>query len=243
MNAQPPMFSGTLQVQACHVFWTKTPVQLTYHRQDYRHELPVLLIRRPSILGGESRIPLDPCIHPVRLLSTTTRMASKLEFALEYGWHTKQVRLRAPDARSYRRWISLVSAALESGRRPLGACTAAERPPQDHECSSLASTTNSSNNGVSRFHSSLQKQDPEGEEEESHLDHDVSHQWQHPREFFMLRHTSKARDLLLVSPSNAVIGNCSSNDQQQRDIHSYQMDRCLSLSHNFCLESIAFLHQ
>ena len=159
-------------------------MQLTYHRQDYRHALPVLLLRRSSLLGGESRIPLDPCIHPVRLVPTTTKMASKLEFALEYGWHAKQVHLRAPDARTYKRWTSLVRAALESGRRPLAACTA-ERPPADLECSSLASTANSSNNGTSpprTFHAPIQhkvtKGDDDGgeeEEDEPHLDHDLSH--------------------------------------------------------------------
>ncbi|EEY58410.1 uncharacterized protein PITG_01075 [Phytophthora infestans T30-4] len=106
MDTQLPVFSGTLKVHACHLFWC-TPVQLTYHRQDYRHALPVLLVRRPGILGGEFRVPLDPCIHPVRLLPMTKRMASKLEFGLEYGWYTKQVRLRAPDAPTYRQWTSL----------------------------------------------------------------------------------------------------------------------------------------
>ncbi|EGZ27133.1 hypothetical protein PHYSODRAFT_474165 [Phytophthora sojae] len=106
MDAQPPVFSGTLKVYACHVLWC-TPVQLTYHRQDYRHALPVLLIRRPSLLGGEFRVPLDPCIHPVRLLPVSRKMAAKLEFALEYGWHTRQVRLRAPDTSTYRQWTSL----------------------------------------------------------------------------------------------------------------------------------------
>ncbi|KAF1794737.1 hypothetical protein GQ600_24175 [Phytophthora cactorum] len=160
MDTQLPVFSGTLKVHACHLFWTKTPVQLTYHRQDYRHALPVLLIRRPGILGGEFRVPLDPCIHP--------RMASKLEFALEYGWHTKQVRLRAPDAHTYRQWTSLVRAALESGRRPLASCdytTSAEQPRPDLECSSLASTMDSSSNGTSRFNATIRQRVIEDEQD------------------------------------------------------------------------------
>eukprot|EP00644_Phytophthora_capsici_P015931 jgi/Phyca11/122882/e_gw1.49.348.1 len=106
MEAQPPVFSGTLKVRSCHLFWC-TPVQLTYHRQDYRHALPILLIRRPGLLGGDFRVPLDPCIHPVRILPVTMKMASKREFALEYGWHTRQLRLRAPDTNTYRQWTSL----------------------------------------------------------------------------------------------------------------------------------------
>ncbi|KAG6976860.1 hypothetical protein JG688_00000924 [Phytophthora aleatoria] len=190
MDTQLPVFSGTLKVHACHLFWTKTPVQLTYHRQDYRHALPVLLIRRPGILGGEFRVPLDPCIHPVRLLPMTKRMASKLEFALEYGWHTKQVRLRAPDAHTYRQWTSLVRAALESGRRPLASCdytTSAEQPRPDLECSSLASTMDSSSNGTSRFNATIRQRVIEDEQDvQLHLEHDLGRRWHAPSEFFVL---------------------------------------------------------
>ncbi|KAE8997743.1 hypothetical protein PR003_g12732 [Phytophthora rubi] len=204
---QPPVFSGTVKVRACHALWTKTPVQLTYHRQDYRHALPVLLVRRSRLLGGEFRVPLDPCIHPVRLLPVSRKMAAKLEFALEYGWHTRRVRLRAPDASTYRQWTSLVSAALESGRRPLASCTSTTRagPGHDLECSSLASTLNSSsNNSTARFNTPLRQRVPE---EDGEGDGD----------FFVLREGDSMShngdfnrpSWPLDSPSTAAIGSCS----------------------------------
>jgi hypothetical protein len=169
-------------------------VQLTYHREDFRQALPVLLVRRPNLLGGEFRVPLDPCIHPVRLLPVTMRMASKMEFALEFGWQTKQVRMRAPDANTYRQWSSLVRAALESGRRPLASCdstAAAERPRHDFECSSLASTLNSSQ---ATFNATIRQRVPEEEareeeEEEDTVDYlDRGLQRHNPSEFFVLYH-------------------------------------------------------
>ncbi|ETN11397.1 hypothetical protein PPTG_10289 [Phytophthora nicotianae INRA-310] len=234
MDTQLPVFSGTLKVHACHFFWTKTPVQLTYHRQDYRHALPVLLIRRPGILGGEFRVPLDPCIHPVRLLPTTKRTASKLEFALEYGWHTKQVRLRAPDAHMYRQWTSLVRAALESGRRPLVSCdytTTAEQPKPDFECSSLASTMNSSSNGTSRFNATIRQRVIEDEQDvHLHLDNDFERRWHTPSEFFVLHQADYQPDTTSSSDQDldvhqrswslslcsiAAVGSCSSDDFRQ----------------------------
>ncbi|KAG6622655.1 RxLR effector candidate protein [Phytophthora cinnamomi] len=227
MDAQPPVFSGTLKVRACHVLWTKTPVQLTYHRQDYRHALPVLLIRRPGVLGGEFRVPLDPCIHPVRLLPVSRKMAAKLEFALEYGWHTRQVRLRAPDASTYRQWTSLVSAALESGRRPLASCTSTTRggdnrsTVHDLECSSLASTLNSSSNA--KFNITLRRKVPEKDEEEEDetvQQHFFSHLRPAPSDFFVL-HEGNSRPASIIhddfqhpswaldSPSSAPVGSCS----------------------------------
>ncbi|KAG2781417.1 hypothetical protein PC129_g5610 [Phytophthora cactorum] len=227
MDTQLPVFSGTLKVHACHLFWTKTPVQLTYHRQDYRHALPVLLIRRPGILGGEFRVPLDPCIHPVRLLPMAKRMASKLEFALEYGWHTKQVRLRAPDAHTYRQWTSLVRAALESGRRPLASCdytTSAEQPRPDLECSSLASTMDSSSNGTSRFNATIRQRVIEDEQDvQLHLEHDLGRRWHAPSEFFVLHQADYQPGAscgdqdhdVLSQCSIAAVGSCSCDDFRQ----------------------------
>ncbi|KAF1774717.1 P-loop containing nucleoside triphosphate hydrolase [Phytophthora cactorum] len=227
MDTQLPVFSGTLKVHACHLFWTKTPVQLTYHRQDYRHALPVLLIRRPGILGGEFRVPLDPCIHPVRLLPMTKRMASKLEFALEYGWHTKQVRLRAPDAHTYRQWTSLVRAALESGRRPLASCdytTSAEQPRPDLECSSLASTMDSSSNGTSRFNATIRQRVIEDEQDiQLHLEHDLGRRWHAPSEFFVLHQADYQPGAscgdqdhdVLSQCSIAAVGSCSCDNFRQ----------------------------
>ncbi|KAL7693647.1 hypothetical protein Plhal304r1_c003g0010481 [Plasmopara halstedii] len=159
MDTQPPVFSGTLQVRKCRLLWSKTPVQLTYHRLDYRQALPVLLIRRSKILGGEIRIPLDPCIHPVRLLPVTKQMTCRLEFTLKYGWHTKQIWFRAPDAQVYQQWTSLVKAALESGRKPLATCDLLRtggRPQADYECSSPASTINSSRNGTAKADNTIE---------------------------------------------------------------------------------------
>ncbi|KAG7386167.1 spermatogenesis associated protein 5 [Phytophthora pseudosyringae] len=238
MDAQPPVFSGTLKVRACHLFWKKTPVQLTHHRQDYRHALPVLLIRRPGILGGEFRVPLDPCIHPVRLLPLAKRMASQLEFALEYGWQTKQVRLRAPDAHTYRQWLSLVRAALESGRRPLASCdytATAQQPKQGElEGSSLASTMNSSNATVRRRVLEVEEEEEEEEDEEQvvHQHFDLARRQQAPSEFFVLHHADyQPRDTRLssqgdahqpnwpLSPgSSAAIGSCRYSEPQQEDV-------------------------
>ncbi|KAF4315127.1 hypothetical protein JM18_009448 [Phytophthora kernoviae] len=80
MDAQPPVFSGTLKIRTCHILWAKTPAQLTYHRQDYRHSLPVLLIRRPNIFGGEFRIPLDPCIHPHMTANAMGSLEARVQF-------------------------------------------------------------------------------------------------------------------------------------------------------------------
>lgn len=194
-------------------------MQLTYHRQDYRHALPVLLIRRPSLLGGEFRVPLDPCIHPVRLLPVSRKMAAKLEFALEYGWHTRQVRLRAPDTSTYRQWTSLVSTALESGRRPLASCTSTTiGAGQDLECSSLASTLNSSNYSNARFNATLRRRVPEEDEDEEQYHSDLRRPV--PSDFFVLREGDSHPDPLiqddfnrpswpLDSPSSAAIGSCS----------------------------------
>ncbi|KAK1936694.1 hypothetical protein P3T76_010129 [Phytophthora citrophthora] len=203
-----------------------TPVQLTYHRQDYRHALPILLIRRPGLLGGEFRVPLDPCIHPVRLLPVTMKMVVKREFALEYGWHTKQLRLRAPDANTYRRWTSLVTAALESGRRPLASCDLTpEEPKQDLECSSLASTMNSSNFGTSRFNATVRQRAEEEEEDVQQHFNDFGHGWQQPSDFFVLNYTDNylesrisAQDVhhWSLSPcSSAAIGSCSYHESPE----------------------------
>ncbi|CAI5734706.1 unnamed protein product [Hyaloperonospora brassicae] len=178
MDNEAITFSGTLQVRACHAFWKKTPVHLTTCRKDYRSELPVLLVRRSRVLGGEFRVPLDPCVHPVRLLPTTRKMAAKHELALAYGWHSKRVRLRAPNVTTYRQWMRLVRAALESGRRPLVPCSPTG-PRQDLECSSLASTMTSSNNtSTSRSTTTITVDQPlqeeEEEEEEQEVEGDVS---------------------------------------------------------------------
>ncbi|CAH0473724.1 unnamed protein product [Peronospora belbahrii] len=250
MDTPPLMFSGTLKVQVCHALWTKMPVQLTYCRQDYRHALPVLVIRRPGVLGGESRIPLDPCVHPVRLLATTTKMSSRLEFALEYGWHTKRFRLRAPDVSNYRQWMSSIRGALESGKRPLSTCTA-ERSQQDLESSILTPTANSSNNDTSRLHighrvSKEEEKDDDDEDGKASNSHDYFYDWKTPREFSMLLHIPKARssmnDLILTSPRSAVIGNCSC-DRQQQHVQSNPMDHSFCPSRNFFFESTAFIHQ
>uniref|UniRef100_A0AAV1U6Z3 PH domain-containing protein n=1 Tax=Peronospora matthiolae TaxID=2874970 RepID=A0AAV1U6Z3_9STRA len=164
MDIRPIMFSGTLKVRVCHVFWKKTPVHLTSYRQDYRSALPVLLIRRPRALGGEFHVHLDPCVHPVHLLPLTRKMASKLEFALVYGWQSKLVRLRAPDVATFHQWTSLVRTALESGRRPL-VPRVPHVPRQDLECSSLASTLNSSNNSSSNSSTIVAHQPLQAEEE------------------------------------------------------------------------------
>lgn len=140
-----------------------TPVHLTTCRQDYRSALPVLLIRRARVLGGELRVPLDPCVHPVRLLPVTRKMASKFELALAYGWHSKQVRLRASDVATYHQWTSRVRAALESGRRPLVACSPAG-PPQVIEGSNLALTASSCNNSASRSSGGVHPEVPREEE-------------------------------------------------------------------------------
>ncbi|KAL4086269.1 hypothetical protein PRIC1_014397 [Phytophthora ramorum] len=252
MDAQPAVFSGTLKVRACHVLWAKTPVQLTYHRQDYRHALPVLLIRRSGLLGGEFCVPLDPCVHPVRFLPTSERMASKLEFALEYGWHTKHVRLRAPDANTYRQWTSLVTAALESGRRPLPSCCD-EQPRQDLACSSLASTLNSSNNSSATFNATIRRRVPEEEAATHFNEHDLGLDWQHPSDFFVLHHTDYQPDAVLwqeedsfvpslASPSSAVVGSCHCEDSK-RDVHLTQANRCFWRSPYIPIESRAVIHQ
>ncbi|CAH0514838.1 unnamed protein product [Peronospora belbahrii] len=224
MDTPPLMFSGTLKVQVCHALWTKMPVQLTYCRQDYRHALPVLVIRRPGVLGGESRIPLDPCVHPVRLLATTTKMSSRLEFALEYGWHTKRFRLRAPDVSNYRQWMSSIRGALESGKRPLSTCTA-ERSQQDLESSILTPTANSSNNDTSRLHighrvSKEEEKDDDDEDGKASNSHDYFYDWKTPLQ---------SLETAAVIDSN----NMSSLIQWTT----------LSVRRNFFFESTAFIHQ
>ncbi|OWZ08470.1 hypothetical protein PHMEG_00018983 [Phytophthora megakarya] len=247
MDAQLPVFSGTLKVRACHLFWAKTPVQLTYHRQDYRHALPVVLIRRPGILGGEFRVPLDPCILPVRFLPTSDRMESKLEFALEYGWHIKQVRLRAPDADTYSQWTSLVRAALESGRRPLASCDiTAEATKQDLECSSLASTTNSSN-------ATVRRRAIEDELVQQHFEQEFHRRWQIPSEFFVLQHTGYdpyvVQDVCrpswpIFSSSIAAVENCSFDAHEEiLPATTKNRWRWLRARMNICINWSAIAHE
>ena len=233
-RVQSTLFLNTLLVPYCR---KKTPVHLTSYRQDYRSALPVLLIQRPRALGSEFHVPLDPCVHPVHLLPVTRKMASKLEFALAYGWQSKLVRLRAPDVTTYRRWTSLVRTALESGRRPLVPCVPTI-PQQDLECSSLASTLNSSNNITSNsstivVHQQLQAEEEVASEKEAGTykyrdNDDVISNWKDRSDSFgiqdtMVRHFDSRvcvkKDLNPISIadlSSAAIGSYSCN-RRERD--------------------------
>lgn len=214
MHTQPPVFSGTLRARTCRLFWSKTPVLLTYHRQDYRQALPVLLIRRSNILGGEIRIPLDLCIHPVSLLPVSKRMASRLEFTLMYGWHTKQIWFRAPDARSYQQWMSLMRAALESGRKPLARYDYTMMDKQHQvgsECSSVVSTVNTHSTGNSK--SIRQKVVEEIQDVQHYLHHDFRRRPKAPSEFLCVKdrvkyhpETRSAQDAFLF---RSCLHNCS----------------------------------
>ncbi|KAI9908619.1 hypothetical protein PsorP6_016610 [Peronosclerospora sorghi] len=185
MDAPPVACTGTLKVRHCLIFWVKTPIQLTYYRRDYRHALPVLLLRQSKRFGGELCIPLDPCLHPIRLLPVTKKMVSKFEFALEYGWLPRNFRLRAPNFTTYTRWINILRAALASGRR-LPTCTS-EEPRQDLECSSVGSTLHSSNNDASRINATIQRKGLQEHEDElipPHLDPDLSPSWPYSHDLY-----------------------------------------------------------
>ncbi|OWZ18390.1 hypothetical protein PHMEG_0007517 [Phytophthora megakarya] len=112
--------ASSMKMRACKVFWRRVHVQLICSREPTSDQLrqysAVLCVRlrRHGFFGSSVlAISLDRRMHPVRMLSTKAKDSRKLKIAIEYGWRSKHVWLRAPNRAVYEQWNDVIRSALQ----------------------------------------------------------------------------------------------------------------------------------
>ncbi|KAG3184830.1 hypothetical protein PC128_g13610 [Phytophthora cactorum] len=108
-----------MKMRVCEVFWRRVHVQLICSSErsseQFKQYSAVLYVRRRrhGCYGSSAlAISLDRRMHPVRMLSTKAKDSRKLTIGIEYGWRSKRVWFRAPNAAVYEQWNTVIRAAL-----------------------------------------------------------------------------------------------------------------------------------
>ncbi|KAF1780755.1 Alpha-ketoglutarate-dependent dioxygenase alkB-like protein [Phytophthora cactorum] len=108
-----------MKMRVCEVFWRRVHVQLICSSErsseQFKQYSAVLCVRRRrhGCYGSSAlAISLDRRMHPVRMLSTKAKDSRKLTIGIEYGWRSKRVWFRAPNAAVYEQWNTVIRAAL-----------------------------------------------------------------------------------------------------------------------------------
>ncbi|ETL87071.1 hypothetical protein L917_13641 [Phytophthora nicotianae] len=110
--------ASAMKMRVCEVFWRQVHVQLIcsseLSTEQFKQYSAVMCVRRRRGCLGSSAlaISLDRRMHPVRMLSTKAKDSRKLKIGIEYGWRSKRVWFRAPNAAVYEQWNTVIRAAL-----------------------------------------------------------------------------------------------------------------------------------
>ncbi|EEY59146.1 uncharacterized protein PITG_11616 [Phytophthora infestans T30-4] len=111
--------ASAMKMRVCEVFWRQVHVQLIcsseLSSEQFKQYSAVVCVRRrrQGCLGSSAlAISLDRRMHPVRMLATKAKESRKLMIGIEYGWRSKRVWFRAPNAAVYEQWNTVIRAAL-----------------------------------------------------------------------------------------------------------------------------------